>query len=181
MNDCIDRIAAARVVPVVRAGTTAAAWAKVQSLRSAGFDVVELTTTTPDWQRLLQRVRDELPGACVGLGTVTTAEQARGAVAAGAAFCVSPCQSPEVRRVCDADGVVFVEGGFTPTEVLASAAHGIAKLFPAHLGGPRYLRSLLAVVPGARIIPTGGIALGDVDEWIAAGAFAVGVGSALPS
>ena len=55
----------------------------------------------------------------------------------------------------------------------------MAKLFPAHVGGPRYLKSLLAVAPGARIMPTGGIALDEVGEWLDAGALAVGVGSDL--
>lgn len=67
----------------------------------------------------------------------------------------------------------------TPTEVAASSAHGAAKLFPAHVGGPAYLTSLLAVMPGRRLVPTGGIALADVPAWLAAGAYAVGVGSDL--
>ena len=79
----------------------------------------------------------------------------------------------------DAAGVPFVEGGLTPTEVLDAASHGIAKLFPAHAGGLRYLQSLLAVAPEARIMPTGGIPLDEVRDWLAAGALAVGVGSDL--
>lgn len=181
MNNPVERIAAARVVPVIRADSLASGWQKVQRLAAGGFDVLELTTTTPDWTDLLRQARAQFPQACLGMGTVTTAEQARQAVAAGAAFCVSPCQAPDARRVCDEQGTVFIEGGFTPTEILGSASRGIAKLFPAHLGGPKYLRSLLAVAPGARIIPTGGIALDEVDDWIAAGAFAVGVGSAMPA
>ena len=57
-------------------------------------------------------------------------------------------------------GVLMVGGGFTPAELLAAADGGIAKLFPAHAAGPRYLRSVLAVAPDARVVPTGGIALG---------------------
>ena len=72
-----------------------------------------------------------------------------------------------------------------PTQVVPvvrlnrSGGRGIAKLFPAHVGGPAYLRSILAVLPGARIVPTGGIALGQVRDYLDAGAYAVGVGSDL--
>lgn len=63
---------------------------------------------------------------------------------------------------------------------LASAtARGPAKLFPAHAGGIAYLRSLLPLLPGARIVPTGGIKLADVGAWLQAGGFAVGIGSDL--
>jgi 2-dehydro-3-deoxyphosphogluconate aldolase/(4S)-4-hydroxy-2-oxoglutarate aldolase len=70
----------------------------------------------------------------------------------------------------------FAEGGLTPRELAGAASRGVAKLFPAHLGGLPYLRSVLTVLPGARIIPTGGIAVEEVPRWLAAGAFAVGVG-----
>jgi 2-dehydro-3-deoxyphosphogluconate aldolase/(4S)-4-hydroxy-2-oxoglutarate aldolase len=76
-------------------------------------------------------------------------------------------------------GIPLLEGGFTPTEVLDAASRGIAKLFPAHVGGPRYLASILAVAPAARIMPTGGIPLDRVHAWLEVGAIAVGVGGDL--
>lgn len=66
-------------------------------------------------------------------------------------------------------------------EVLTAAEYGVAKLFPAHVGGVDYLRSLLAVAPDAKIVPTGGISLVDVPVWLSAGAVAVGVGRDLLS
>jgi DNA-directed RNA polymerase specialized sigma24 family protein len=69
--------------------------------------------------------------------------------------------------------------GFTPAEIAEAAARGLAKLFPASIGGPSYVRSLLTVLPEARIVPTGGIRLADVSAYLDAGAFAVGVGSEL--
>lgn len=112
------------------------------------------------------------PKATLGVGTVVTADDARAAADAGADFLVSPWPAPAVRQVAT---VPFLEGGFTPAEVAAASAHGVAKLFPAHLGGIAYLRSLLAVLPEARIMPTGGIKLDQVRDWLAAGAFAVWV------
>ncbi|MEU7551451.1 hypothetical protein AB0B01_03650 [Streptomyces sp. NPDC044571] len=76
---------------------------------------------------------------------------------------------------------VFVEGGFTPAEIASAVrSAGAAKVFPAHVGGPRFIRSLTAVLPGALLIPTGGIRLGAVRAWLDAGAAAVGIGAGLP-
>ena len=113
------------------------------------------------------------------MGTMTTVADAERALAGGAQFLVSPWPVPAVRPVADEAGVAFLEGACTPAELADAVSRGPVKLFPAHLGGPSYLRSMLAVLPGARIVPTGGIRLGDVGAWLAAGAAAVGVGSDL--
>jgi 2-dehydro-3-deoxyphosphogluconate aldolase/(4S)-4-hydroxy-2-oxoglutarate aldolase len=172
-------LAAQRVLPVLREPDPASATARVEVLLAAGCRVVELTTSTRDWPTALANcVR---PDALIGVGTVTTAAQARTAIDGGAAFLVSPYPSPEVRAVAAAAGVLFVEGGFTPGEIAAAASRGPAKVFPAHVGGPTFIRSLRAVLPDALLIPTGGISGSQVDEYLAAGAFAVGVGSGLPA
>jgi 2-dehydro-3-deoxyphosphogluconate aldolase/(4S)-4-hydroxy-2-oxoglutarate aldolase len=174
-----DRLRGARIVPVIRVGDPDRADELLERLLQAGLDVVELTTTIPGWPAVASALRSAHPEVAVGIGTITDAEQAREAAAAGAGFCVSPRLVPEARSVLDAEGVPFVEGGLTPTEVLDAASRGVAKLFPAHVGGVRYLASLLAVAPEARIMPTGGIPLDDVADWLRAGAVAVGVGSDL--
>jgi 2-dehydro-3-deoxyphosphogluconate aldolase/(4S)-4-hydroxy-2-oxoglutarate aldolase len=173
------RLRGARVVPVIRVGAADEARGLVDRLLAAGLDVVELTTTIPGWADIASALRSAQPDLALGVGTITDAEQARQAVAAGADFCVSPRLVPDARPVLAGEAVPFIEGGLTPTEVLDAASRGIAKLFPAHLGGARYLASLLAVSPEARIMPTGGIPLADVPKWLEAGAIAVGVGGDL--
>lgn len=173
------RIHQARIVPVVRVRDAAAALGLVERLVIAGLDVIEITTTVQGWDDVIRTTVDKHPGTCVGAGTVTTPRLARQAVAAGARFCVSPCLAPQVRDELRNTGIPLIEGATTPTEILGAAQHGVVKLFPAHLGGVAYLRSLLAVAPDARIMPTGGIPLPDVGTWLDAGAFAVGVGSDL--
>jgi 2-dehydro-3-deoxyphosphogluconate aldolase / (4S)-4-hydroxy-2-oxoglutarate aldolase len=176
-RDAIEgAVAAARILPVLRTANLADAVRAAGILLRAGLRVVELTTTTPDWVVGLAGLRRAHPEAVLGVGTVMTAEDAQRAVEAGADFLVSPCPAEAVRLVASRTATVFLEGGLTPAEVCAAAARGIAKLFPAHVGGPAYLRSMLAVLPGARIVPSGGIALSEVPEYLAAGAFAVGVG-----
>ncbi|MET0473424.1 MAG: bifunctional 4-hydroxy-2-oxoglutarate aldolase/2-dehydro-3-deoxy-phosphogluconate aldolase [Mycobacterium sp.] len=166
------------VLPVLRVGTADDAVGAVSTLAAAGLGIVELTATTPDWRVALTRVRADHPDLLVGLGTVRSARTALEAADFGADFLVTPHPAPEVRSAIDG-AIPVVEGGWTPGEIAAAADTGLAKLFPAHVGGPAYLRTLLAVLPGALVIPTGGIGLDDVPAWLDAGATAVGVGTAL--
>jgi 2-dehydro-3-deoxyphosphogluconate aldolase/(4S)-4-hydroxy-2-oxoglutarate aldolase len=175
----LDLIREVRVVPVVRRPSAASAIELCEQVLAAGAPVIELTATTPDWTRVFQEVRRAAPDVVIGLGTVTSPALARQAAEAGAAFLVSPYPVTGVRAVADAAGIPFIEGGFTPAELAAATAAGVAKLFPAGTVGPAHLKAVLDVLPGARIIPTGGITLATAGEWLAAGAFAVGVGSDL--
>jgi 2-dehydro-3-deoxyphosphogluconate aldolase/(4S)-4-hydroxy-2-oxoglutarate aldolase len=173
------RIRRVRLVPVIRVKDSAGALGLVDRLRTAGLDVIEVTTTIDGWDTVIETIRGSHPEVCVGAGTVTTPALAARALEVGAQFCVSPSLVPDVRSALAETDVPLIEGGLTPTEVLGAAQHGVAKLFPAHVGGVAYLRSLLAVAPEARIMPTGGIPLTEAVEWLAAGAFAVGIGSDL--
>ncbi len=76
-------------------------------------------------------------------------------------------------------GLLFIEGGFTPAEIAAAASRGIAKLYPAHVGGIQYLSSLLSILPDALVVPTGAIVPAAAADWLRAGALAVGTGRAL--
>jgi 2-dehydro-3-deoxyphosphogluconate aldolase/(4S)-4-hydroxy-2-oxoglutarate aldolase len=171
----VDQVSRARILPVLRTESAQEAIKAAGQCFDAGLTMVELTATTPDWSSALQQVRRDHPDRLVGIGTVLDAAAALEAIDAGADFVVSPCPVPTVRSAL-AGQVPLIEGGLTVAEILAATTHGVAKLFPAHVGGVSYLRSLLAVAPGSRIVPTGGISLADVPEWLAAGATAVGVG-----
>lgn len=178
IDELAARLTEAVVLPVLRAPSAEAALEQVERCLTSGLDVVELTATTPRWADALREARSAWPHLTLGLGTVLDPADADAAVAAGADFVVSPCPVPDVRQ--QLGGIVpLIEGGLTPGELLGAARRGLAKLFPAHVGGPRLLRSVLALRPASRIVPTGGIALADVSEWIRAGALAVGIGSAL--
>ena len=177
-TELVEMLRVARVLPVLRTASAEGAVDAAATCFEAGLPVVELTATTPGWARALTQLRSSFPDRVVGMGTVLSAGQAEEALAAGAQFLVSPCPVPSVRAVA-AGRVPLVEGGMTIGEVLDAAGRGVAKLFPAHVGGPQFLRSLLAVAPGTLVVPTGGIALADVPRWLEAGALAVGVGSDL--
>lgn len=174
-----DLLRSAAVLPVLRSGSPDDARAHVDALVGAGLPIVELTTSTPEWPTALAAAGRDHPGLVLGVGTVRDPDDVLRARDAGARFLVTPWPAPDVRAAAVEAGLVLVEGGFTPGEIAQASGRGIAKLFPAHVGGPSYLRSLLPVLPGARIVPTGGVGLTDVPEWLTAGALAVGVGSDL--
>ena len=180
-QDLIAALREQRVLPVLR-GARADVLSTARAALNAGAQVIELTTTVEKWPEVLRELRSEWPAASFGLGTVQTAEDARQAADAGAHFLVSPAAVPAARQVADAEGLVLIEGGQPPTELrgCASAAEGLAKLFPAHVGGVKFLKSVAQIIGEAYIVPTGGISLEEVDEWLAAGAVAVGIGSGFP-
>jgi 2-dehydro-3-deoxyphosphogluconate aldolase / (4S)-4-hydroxy-2-oxoglutarate aldolase len=118
----------------------------------------------------------------VGAGTVTNAEQAEQCIRAGAEFLVSPGLAIPVLSVAQACAKVAIPGALTPTELMNAQDHGarLVKIFPCgNVGGPKYLRSLRAPFPNASLIPTGGVNAANAAEFIAAGAFALGVGADL--
>ena len=173
-EELIERIRRAGRIPVIRVDDAAAAVQRAHAALVSGLDVIELTTTTADWPDALRELRAAAPEAATAVGTVTTRAAAELAIELGAAFLVSPYPAPAVAEAAEAAGVLFMEGGFTPDQIARASERGVCKLFPAHLGGIRYLRSLLSVLPGARIVPTGGIGPDDADARLEAGAFAVG-------
>jgi 2-dehydro-3-deoxyphosphogluconate aldolase/(4S)-4-hydroxy-2-oxoglutarate aldolase len=158
---------------VVRAGV---------ALHEAGITCLEVTFTTPRATEAIGRLRELLPeSAALGAGTVLDAREAGEALAAGATFLVSPAPCPDVVEAGVRAGLPVLPGAFTPGEVLGAWRSGASavKLFPAATGGTRHLRDLRAPLPGIPFIPTGGIAVTDAADYLAAGAIAVGLGSAL--
>jgi 2-dehydro-3-deoxyphosphogluconate aldolase/(4S)-4-hydroxy-2-oxoglutarate aldolase len=175
----LDRLAAEGVLAVIRAPDAEGAVHAGRALVRGGVRALEVAFTTPDAaEAIAELARD--PAVLVGAGTVLTAEQARAAIEAGARFLVSPGLVEPVLELGGEAGVLAIPGALTPTEVLAAARRApVVKLFPASLGGPAYLRALLAPLPQLRVIPTGGVSAANIADWCAAGAFALGVGGDL--
>ena len=152
-----------------------------RELAAEGVTALEVTLTTPGCLDAVAVLRRDLDGRCaVGVGTVRSAEQAASAQAAGAQFLVTPTVSAAVLAEA---GVPVVCGALTPTEIDTAWSGGAVavKLFPASLGGPRYLREVRAPLPDVPLIPTGGVTADIVGEYAAAGAVAIAVGSAIVS
>ena len=177
----LERLRAARVVPVVRTPDAALAATGVAWLREAGMTVFEITLTIPGAVELIRALAAD-PALLVGAGTVADAASAAACLAAGARFIVSPWVDPTLAAPCRASGAAFLPGALTPTEVRAALAAGAdaVKIFPASsVGGPAHLAALRSVFPGVAFCPTGGVGPGDIAAYLAAGAAFVGMGGAL--
>lgn len=170
------------VVAILRADRADHLEAVAHELAAAGITCLELTMTTPGTLEALTRLRGGLDTAvALGVGSVLDAGAADAALEAGAGFLVSPGVCEEVARAAAARGVPCYPGAFTPTEVLAAWGVGAAavKLFPAATGGPRHLRDIRGPLPDIPLVPTGGVSLEQITDYIAAGAAAVGLGGPL--
>jgi len=131
---------------------------------------------------MLRAMRDSVGDrAVLGAGTVLDIAAADEALAAGAAFIVSPHTDTELVREMAARGVVCIPGALTPSEVLSAwrAGASVVKLFPAGPVGAGYLKDLRGPLADIPLLPTGGVTLDNAATFIAAGAWGLGLGSAL--
>jgi 2-dehydro-3-deoxyphosphogluconate aldolase/(4S)-4-hydroxy-2-oxoglutarate aldolase len=167
------------IVAVLRAPTADAFAAVADVLVGAGITALEVTLTSRGALDALAGLRRQLPSSvAVGVGTVLTADEAKAAVDAGAEFLVSPVVDP---GLVSASGVPFYPGTLTPTEIFAAYRAGapLVKLFPAAGLGTDYLRNVHGPLPDVKIMPTGGVKIEDIADWLLAGASAVGLGGPL--
>jgi len=177
------RIREVGLVPVVRAASAEEAFAAVEAIRAGGIPILEITLTVPGAiemiNQLTKRLGDE---ALIGAGTVLDADTAQQCIDAGARFIVSPALDIPTIQLCRRLDVPVFPGALTPTEVVAAwrAGANAVKVFPANaVGGASYLKSLKAPLPQIELLPTGGVNLNTAADFIAAGAFALGVGADL--
>jgi 2-dehydro-3-deoxyphosphogluconate aldolase/(4S)-4-hydroxy-2-oxoglutarate aldolase len=172
------------VIAVVRAPSAALARRAIDAVVAGGVRGIEVTFTVPDAATLIADLaRDYGSDILLGAGTLTTPDDVQRAADAGALFLVSPGFAPELGAAMRATGLTTMAGALTPSEVMAVRGAGmdVVKVFPASLGGPSYLRALRGPFPDVPLMPTGGVNAGNVAEWLAAGAIAVGAGGELVS
>ena len=179
--DVMQLLAAQRVLGIIRANATDAAVRAGDSLVDAGLRVVEVSLITPGALQAIERLATRHTGCVVGAGTVLDDAAARAAIAAGARLIVSPNLHRGVVRTAQRYGVAVIPGAATPTEWVRALEWGAdaVKLFPASAHSPAVLRDVLAALPQVPVVPTGGVSLEAASQWIAAGALACGIGSAL--
>jgi Entner-Doudoroff aldolase len=173
---------ASRVLAVVRGTEGRHTAAVLDTLAEAGIRCLEVTMNTPGSLAELRAARDRLPADVeLGAGTVLTTEQVDAVAGMGGSFVVAPDTRPDVADRARTHGLGYYPGALTPTEVSAAWQRGASavKVFPAALGGPRYLRELRGPFREIPLLPTGGVGIDDAGDYLRAGALAVGVGGAL--
>jgi 2-dehydro-3-deoxyphosphogluconate aldolase/(4S)-4-hydroxy-2-oxoglutarate aldolase len=171
------------VVPIVRTQNVGTALAAVEAVLEGGIDCVEITMTVANAIKAIETLADRHGDKIVlGAGTVLDPETARACMLAGAQFIVTPSLNVKTIELARRYSRPIFPGGLTPTEILTAweaGADGV-KVFPCNaMGGAKYIKALKAPFPQIDLIPTGGVNLETIADFLGAGSAAVGVGSEL--
>lgn len=180
-GDTIEKIERHRLVVVIRTERPEQAYEAALACLRGGVGIVEITYSVPDAHEVIGNLAGR-EGVTVGAGTVVTIPEAVSALDAGASFIVSPHFDKEIVKFTKAEGHVSIPGACTPTEILAAHQAGadIIKLFPfVEMGGLGFLKTIKGPFPYIRYMPSGGVTLDNLADYLAAGVSGVITGSAI--
>lgn len=177
--ETLCRIKEQKIVAVVRGEDNIEAGLIARAAIEGGIQIIELTYTTPNVEKVFKDLEKE--NVLIGAGSVLDAETARHALLHGAKFIVSPYFDKNVAKMCNRYGIPYLPGCMTVKEMVVAMEAGcdILKLFPAFQFTPSIIGSMKGPLPNLNIMPTGGVNLNNLGEWLSAGAVAVGIGSDL--
>lgn len=182
-SQVIKKLTDCGLVAVVRAKDAEEAIKISDACLEGGCTGIELTFTVPAAHKVIEGLANKYTGGemMLGAGTVLDSETARIAILSGANYIVSPGFNLETAKLCNRYQVPYMPGCMTITEVVTAMEAGadIIKIFPADLFGPTIIKDIKGPLPQAKLMPTGGVDVSNVDQWIKAGAVAVGAGSSL--
>ncbi len=150
--------------------------------RAAGLTNVEITMNTPGAVEILRyALENEAEGLNIGVGTVCTKKELMRALDAGAQFVVTPILNKKVINICVEKGVPIMPGAYTPTEIYKAWSLGanVVKVFPATALGPSFIKDLKGPMSQIKLLPTGGVSLDNMQEFLKAGAAGLGIGGQL--
>jgi 2-dehydro-3-deoxyphosphogluconate aldolase / (4S)-4-hydroxy-2-oxoglutarate aldolase len=171
------------IVPIIRVNSAEAAIKSIEAVYEGGIRSAEITMTTPGALKALEKLADAFGDKMIlGAGTVLDPETARATILAGAQFLVTPALKVATIEMARRYSVVICPGALTPTEILTAweAGADFVKVFPcANMGGAKYIKAVKAPLPHVLMIPTGGVNLDTIGDFLQAGASAVAVGGEL--
>ena len=176
----IQALRSHRLLAILRGSSAEHLTPVLETLIEAGIRCVEVTLPTPGSLDAVAALRAAYPDdVTVGVGTVLSSDEVRRVADAGAQFVVCPHLDPAIVEHAAKLGLGSLPGVFTPTEAVQAMRAGAsaAKLFPAAVHGPLFIKALRGPLPDLPFVPTGGVGLGEMPEWLEAGALAVAVGS----
>lgn len=181
--DVLKRITDVGVVAVVRATNSEMAENISAACIEGGIPAIEITFTVPGAENVIKILKDKFDSSelLVGAGTVLDSETARVAILNGAEFIVSPGFDLDTAKLCNRYHIPYMPGCMTITEMITAMEAGcdIVKLFPGSAFGPSFVKGVKGPLPHVNIMPTGGVSLENVHEWVENGVVAVGVGGKL--
>ncbi len=170
-----------RFVPILRTKNASPLIPLAQAIVNAEISILELTMTIPGVLDSLAKIKSDYPDLTLGIGTVTTPEQARLAIQSGADFIVSPAFLPDLVDPVKKQDKLLILAGLTPTEIYQAHRVGsdIVKVFPASVIEPSFMKELHGPFPTIDLLPTGGLSLLRGLQFLNHGAFAIGLGGTL--
>ena len=170
-----------KLIAVIRGSNIEEAKLICKTLVESGITTLEITFSLPKAEELIKELKNEMPNALIGAGTVLNKEQAELAVVNGADFIVSPCIVEEVGAYCREKDIFCSMGAATPTEAYKSylAGSDVVKLFPGDCISMKMIQGIKAPMPFIEMMPTGGVDDENVKEWFKSGAFSIGFGGYL--
>lgn len=178
-----SRIVESGLIVIVRADSPEQAVRIAEATLSGGASAIEITYTVPGATEVIKQLVDTYRGKdlIIGAGTVLDPETARMAILAGAQFIVGPSFNPDTVRMCNRYQIPVMPGVTTLNEAVSALEAGadILKFFPGSEFNPSVIKAIRGPLPYAPLMPTGGVNLDNVGEWIRNGSVAVGVGGSL--
>ena len=181
--ETIRKIAECGVVAVIRAESKEQGIKIIDAVKKGGIKALEITMTVPGAVELIKELTEiyKNEDVVIGAGTVLDPETARACILAGATYIVSPSLNPETVKLCNRYRVPVMPGVMTVKEAIEALELGaeIIKIFPGNAYGPSIISSFKGPLPQANFMPTGGVSLDNIKDWIKAGAVAVGTGGDL--
>ena len=181
--DILQMLQQEKLVAVIRAESKEQGLKIVDAVQNGGIRFLEITMTVPGAIKIIETLIENNQGknVVIGAGTVLDEETARAAILAGAQFIVSPMYSEAVITMCNRYRIPVMTGAQTVTEIVDALEHGVdvVKIFPGDAYSPKIIKSFKGPIPQAHYMPTGGVSVENIHEWLQAGAFAVGTGSSL--
>lgn len=177
--EILKALSDAKIVAVIRGNSPEEATEISKGAISGGIRAIEITYTTPFVEETFKALRNS--DAIIGAGTVLDVETARHAILNGAKFVVSPSYNAAIAKLCNRYSIPYLPGCMTITEMVTALEGGsdIIKLFPGNQFEPNFIKAVKGPLPHITIMPTGGVGLANMNEWLEAGAVAVGIGSDL--
>ncbi len=169
MDNVLQKIEQFKIVPVVTIQRIEDAEGMLGALCRGGLPVAEICFRTDCAEEAIRLAAKKFPQMLIGAGTVIGGEQCTRALAAGAKFIVSPGLSEEAGFLCMQRRALYLPGAVTPSEIIKAISLGLTclKFFPAEsFGGLKTIKSLSAAFPQVRFMPTGGVSLENVNEYL---------------
>lgn len=170
------------LVAVVRGSNEDETKKIIDEIIKGGFKNIEITFTVPNAESVIERVNKQYGNDIVlGAGTVLDATTARIAISKGAQYIVSPHLDTEISKVCNVYSIPYLPGCSSASEIIEALRYGsdLVKLFPGGHLGASFIKDIKGPIPNVELMPSGGVNLENISEWMENGSFAVGIGSDL--